>query len=469
MRKFFLICAVIGGGGISQAANAETIGDALTNAYNHNPSLNSGRANLRAVDEGVPIAKAGMRPRVSVNSYLGAQQNRFVQRQDDLTIPDDPNRYTVWNLQEGRSVARSAGITVEQPIFDGFKAKNTMSAAESAVFAEQQRLRFLEQKVLFDTASTYMNVLRDTAALKLQQNHVMVLEEQLRQTKERFEAGQITLTDVAQAQSRLAAGQAQESAARAMLEASIGAYQQVVGQLPKKLAPAAPIDKFLPRTREEAERIAASEHPMILAALHDADASDFDIKSIEADFLPKLSIVADVFTQTNMNIIYDRNIAGMIGGRLNVPLYDGGSTSAQLRQAKEIAGKKKLDADVARAEIMSLTRATWANLQSSRTRMIAAQAQITAAERALYGVREEAKAGLRTTLEILNAQQELLNARIALIIAQRERVVASYGLMATIGRLSMDNLGVGAAYYEPERHYNQVKDSWGGGAGSSGR
>lgn len=208
---------------------------------------------------------------------------------------------------------------------------------------------------------------------------------------------------------------------------------------------------------------------MILAALHDADASDFDIKSIEADFLPKLSIVADVFTQTNMNVIYDRNIAGMIGGRLNVPLYDGGSTSAQLRQAKEIAGKKKLDADVARAEITSLTRATWANLQSSRTRMVAAQTQIAAAERALYGVREEAKAGQRTTLDILNAQQELLNARIALIIAQRERVVASYGLMATIGRLSMDNLGVGAEYYEPARHYDQVKDSWGGGASSNGR
>ena len=133
-----------------------------------------------------------------------------------------------------------------------------------------------------------MNVLRDTAALKLQQNNVSVLGEQLRQTKERFEAGQITLTDVAQAQSRLAAGQAQESAARATLEASVGVYQQLVGQLPRKLAPAAPIDKFLPRTREEAERIAVSEHPMILAALHDADASDFDIKSIEADFLPKL-------------------------------------------------------------------------------------------------------------------------------------------------------------------------------------
>jgi outer membrane protein len=314
-----------------------------------------------------------------------------------------------------------------------------------------------------------MNVLRDTAALKLQQNNVAVLSEQLHQTKERFEAGQITLTDIAQAQSRLAAGQALESAARATLETSIGVYQQVVGQLPKKLAPANPIDKLLPHSREEAEKIAVSEHPMILASLHDADASDFDIKSIEADFLPKLSIVADVFTQTNMNIIYDRNIAGMIGGRLNVPLYDGGSTSAQLRQAKEIAGKKKLDADVARAEIISLTRATWANLQSSKTRMAAAQTQIAAAERALYGVREEAKAGQRTTLEILNAQQELLNARIALIVAQRERVVASYGLMATIGRLSIDNLTFNGESYDPARHYNQVKDSWGGGAGSSGR
>lgn len=464
-----LVLLAMSGVGVAPPAIGETLGDALRNAYSNNPSLNSGRANLRAVDEGVPIAKAGMRPRVSVNSYLGAQQNRFVQRQDDLGIPDDPNRTTVWNIQEGRSVARSAGVTIEQPIFDGFKAKNTMSSAESAVFAERQRLRFLEQKVLFDTAAAYMNVLRDTAALKLQQNNVSVLTEQLRQTKERFEAGQITLTDTAQAQSRLAGGQAQESAARAMLEASIGVFQQLVGQLPKKLAAAAPLDKLLPHTLDEAERIAASEHPMILAALHDADASDFDIKSIESDFLPKLSIVADVFTQTNINTIYDRNIAGVIGGRLNIPLYDGGSTSAQLRQAKEIAGKKKLDADVARAEIASLTRATWANLQSAKTRIGTAQTQILAAERALYGVREEAKAGLRTTLEILNAQQELLNARIALIVAQRERVVASYGLMASIGRLSIENIDLASDYYEPARHFNQVKDSWGGGATPTGR
>jgi outer membrane protein len=441
---------------------SETLNDALLKAYGHNPGLNSGRANMRAVDEGVPLAKAGMRPRVSINSYLGAQKNRFVQRQDDLGIPDDPNRSVVWNLQQGKSIARAAGVTVEQPVFDGFKVRNQTSAAESVVFAERQRLRFLEQKVLFDTASAYMNVLRDTAAVQLQQNNVLVLREQLRQTKERFEAGQITLTDIAQAEARLSAAQAQESVAHANLEASIGVYRQTVGGLPDRLAAAAPVDRLLPKTLEQAERIAISENPLILAALHDADASDFDIKSIEADFLPKLSIVADVFTQTNINTIFDRNIAAMIGGRLNVPLYDGGTTSAQLRQAKEIAGKKKLDADVARAEILSLARATWANLQSSRARVVAAQAQIAAAERALYGVREEAKAGLRTTIEILNAQQELLSARLTLIYAQRERVVASYGVLSTIGRLSIDNLGLSSEIADPTAHYNRSKDAWGG-------
>jgi len=291
----------------------------------------------------------------------------------------------------------------------------------------------------------------------------------LRQTRERYVAGQITLTDIAQAESRLAAGQSLASQARAALEASVGAYRQSIGVEPKKLAPGAPVDSLIPKSREEAERVALAEHPVILAALHDADAADIDIKVIEADFMPKFSIVGSAFTQTDVAGIYNRNIGAYVGGRLNVPLYEGGLTSSQVREAKEVAGQRRLDADVARADVIALVRANWGALQSAKTQIGAAQTQIAAAERALYGVREEAKAGQRTTLDILNAQQELLNARIALIIAQRERVVASYGLMATIGRLSMDNLGVGAAYYEPARHYNQVKDSWGGGAGSSGR
>jgi outer membrane protein len=331
-------------------------------------------------------------------------------------------------------------------------------------------LRLDEQRLLFDVASAYMNVLRDTATLTLEQNNVAVLQEQLRQTRERYVYGQITLTDIAQAEARLAGGESLVSAARAALDASIGAYRQVIGVEPKKLAPAPSVDRLLPRSREEAERIALEEHPVILAAIHDADAADLGIKVIEADFMPRLSLVGNIFSQTDMAGIYNRNVGASVGAKLNVPLYEGGLTSSQTRQAKEIAGQKRLDADVARADVLSLVRANWGALQAAKARIAAAQKQIAAAERALYGVREEAKAGQRTTLDILNAQQELLNARIGLVVAQRERVVASYAVLSAMGRLSAQQLGLAdGGHYDPAVHFDQVKDSWGGAATPAGR
>ena len=333
--------------------------------------------------------------------------------------------------------------------------------AETGVFAGRERLRLTEQRVLFGAVSAYMNVLRDTAALRLQESNVSVLAEQLRQTRERYLAGQITLTDIAQSEARLAAGQSLASQARAALEASVGAYRQSIGVEPKKLSPGAPVDSLIPKSREEVERVALAEHPVILAALHDADAADIDIKVIEADFMPKLSIVGNAFTQTDTAGIYNRNIGAYVGGRLNVPLYEGGMTSSQVREAKELAGQGQLDVDVARADVLALVRANWGALQAAKTQVSAAQTQIAAAERALYGVREEAKAGQRTTLDILNAQQELLNARIGLIIAQREKVVASYAVLGAMGRLSTEMLRLDAAY-DPAIHFDQVRDLWGG-------
>jgi outer membrane protein len=197
-------------------------------------------------------------------------------------------------------------------------------------------------------------------------------------------------------------------------------------------------------------------------ALHDADAADLDIKVIEADFMPKFSIVGSAFTQTDVSGIYNRNIGAYVGGRLSVPIYEGGLTSSQVREAKEVAGQRRMDVDVARADVIALVRANWGALQAAKTQIAAAQSQIAAAERALYGVREEAKAGQRTTLDILNAQQELLNARIGLIYAQRERVVASYAVLAAMGRLSLDLLRIGDATYDPALHFEQVRDLWGG-------
>jgi outer membrane protein len=454
---------------LAPAAHAETLNGALLRAYDASPVINSGRAGVRALDEKVPQALSGMRPRASAGAFLGAQDNRSVTRQLDIDLRDPSVRASTKSIQTGDSMPRSAHFSIEQPVFDGFKTQNATRAAETGVFAGRARLRLVEQRVLFAAVSAYMNVLRDTAALKLQENNVAVLAEQLRQTRERYLAGQITLTDIAQAEARLAAGQSLIGQARASLEASVGAYRQTIGSEPKKLAPGNPVDQLIPKSREEVERIAQAEHPVVLAALHDADAADLDIKVIEADFMPKLSIVGNVFTQTDISGIYNRNIGASVGGRLNVPLYEGGMTSSQVREAKEIAGQRKLDVDVARADLIALVRANWGALQAAKTQVAAARTQIAAAERALYGVREEAKAGQRTTLDILNAQQELLNARIGLIFAQRERVVASYAVLASMGRLSTDMLHLGEDRYDPAIHFEQVKDLWGGTGAPDGR
>lgn len=452
----FALCAA------ATPAATETLNGALLRAYNNSPVINSGRAGVRALDEKVPQALSGMRPRANAGAFLGAQDNRAVTRQFDIDLRDPEIRAPTKSIQTGGSMPRSANLTVEQPIFDGFKTQNASRMAETNVFGGRERLRLMEQRVLFSAVSAYMNVLRDTAALKLQENNVAVLAEQLRQTRERYNYGQITLTDIAQAEARLAAGKSLVGQARAALETSIGAYRQTIGDEPRKLAPGAPVDSFIPKTRDEVERIARAEHPVILAALHDADAADLDIKVIEADFMPRLSIVGNLFTQTDVAGIYNRNIGASVGGRLNVPLYEGGLTSSQVREAKEVAGQRRLDADVARADVIALVRANWGALQAAKTQISAAQTQIAAAERALYGVREEAKAGQRTTLDILNAQLELLNARISLLFAQRERVVASYAILAAMGRLSPGTLGLGETVYDPAIHLDQVKGLWGG-------
>ncbi len=441
-------------------ARAETLTGAMRRAYNANPQLNAGRAELRAIDEGVPQAQAGMRPRVSADGYIGVQRNRYITQQRDVDLDDPALRARTKSIQNGGSMPRSGALTIEQPIFDGFKTQSETRAAESSVFAGRERLRLTEQRVLFDAVAAYMDVLRDTATLKLQNSNVAVLKEQLRQTRERYDYGQITLTDIAQAEARLAGGKSLASAARAALDASIGVYRKIVGVEPSKLSAGAPIDRLLPKSREDAERIAQAENPLILAAQHDADAADLDIKALEADFMPKLSIVGDVFTQTDTVGVGNRNIGASVGGRLNVPIYEGGLTSSRVRQAKETAGQRRFSADVARAEVLSLVRAYWGALQAAKTQIAAAQIQIAAAERALYGVREEAKAGQRTTLEILNAQQELLNARLGLILAQRDRVVASYAVLSSLGRLSSDWLGLTAEGYDPALHFEQVKDLW---------
>jgi outer membrane protein len=441
-------------------AVGETLNNALVKAYNANPTLNSGRAALRALDESVPQALSGMKPRISADATLGVERRRNVADSINLDNNDPSTAILQKSIQNGTGLPRQGALSVEQPLFDGFKSQNATRSAESGVHAGRQRLRLLEQRILFQAVSAYMNVLRDTAIVQLHDSNVRVLTEQLRQTKLLLEAGQITPTDVAQAEARRANGEAMGGGARAALETSIGAYRQTIGEEPKRLAAAASIEARLPRTRQLAEAAALAEHPVILAAQHDADAADLDIRIVESDFMPKLSVLGRLYTQSDWDGKTNRAVGAAVLGKLSVPLYDGGATSSRMRQAKETAGQKRLDVDASRLELIALVRTNWGALQAAKTQIAAAQVQIKAAERALYGVREEAKAGQRTGLDILNAQQELLNARILLVTAQRDQIVASYAVLAATGRLSARALGLPTSDYDPAPHFDQVKDGW---------
>ncbi|MFD2678195.1 TolC family outer membrane protein [Camelimonas lactis] len=428
------------------AAAAETMNGALAKAYMGNPTLNSQRAALRATDEGVAIAKSGMRPRVNASGSVG---------------------YTARSAQGMGASSGNAdlfpgavGVGITQPLYDGLRTLNSTRAAESQVFGEREGLRNQEQNTLLSGATAYMNVLRDTATVNLQRNNLEVLQEQLRQTRDRFNVGEVTRTDVAQAEAALAGGHSQLSAAEANLKASIAQYRQVIGEQPTKLAPGRSLESLLPKSQTAAVNLALREHPAIASALHSADAAELQIKVAEGALLPQVGLSANVSRSFDNNVRGDALSSASIVAQLTVPLYDGGQYYAQTRQAKEKASQANISVDIFRDQVRAAVVSSWSMLEAARSQIEASTAQVKANEIALAGVREEAKVGQRTTYDVLRAQQDLLQSRVLLVTAQRDRVVASYNVMAAIGRLTARDLNLRVAGYDPKVHYDQVKDKW---------
>ena len=354
----------------------------------------------------------------------------------------------------------SANLTVSQTIFNGFQTDNLTRRAESTVYSQRETLRFTELTVLYNAVQSYMNVLSNTATLELNRNNVEVLEEQLRQTRDRFNVGEVTRTDVAQAEARLAGARSQVSAAESALRTSIGIYRQNIGVEPRQLAPGRPLDRFVPASLDAAIAIGLREHPQVVSAIHAVDAAEAQVKVLEGQLAPSLSL------QGSLSQLYDQNgpnqsfFVGFVGGRLNIPIYEGGQTYAQIRQAKETVGQSRIQVDQVRDQIRAQIVDFWGRLEAAKAQVIAAQAQVQANEVALNGVREEARVGQRTTLDVLNAQQELLNSRVNLIIAQRDRVIFSYGVVQAIGQLTARFTALPVEYYSAKVHYDQVKDLW---------
>jgi outer membrane protein len=438
-------------------AGAETLEQALVQSYQNNPQLNAQRAAARATDENVAIALGGYRPRVTATSSLSEVYLENVARGAGKTA--------------GENAVTTVGATGTQTLFNGFQTGNRTRQAESQVFAARETLRNTEQTVLLSAVTAYMNLLRDAAVLELQRSNVNVLEATLRQTRDRFSAGEVTRTDVAQAESRLAAGRSQLLTAESNYTTSRAQYRQVIGVEPGRLTPAMPVDRFSPRTLDGARGRAATEHPTITVANYNVDVALFQVKIAEGALYPTLQLQGAVNksfgSTTNLNSL--QNFSASVGGQLSVPIYQGGQEYATIRQAKETLGQRRLDLDTARDQVQSNVTQAWGQLLAAKAQIESTTAQVNAAEIALNGVREEARVGQRTTLDVLNAQQDLVNARVALVTAQRDRVVASYTVLAATGAFSPQVLGLKVQTYDPVTHYHQVRDSWAGVRTPDGR
>src|SRR5690348_1102125 len=445
------------GVGCCTTALADTLEWALVQAYQNNPSLNAQRAALRAADENVPQALSGYRPKLSVTASGGYNYFREVNKTvNQQVFPNSVNYASI-----GESLpTRQFGATATQTLFNGFQTANRTRQAESQVSGARETLRVTEQQVLLDAATAYMNLLRDQAILDLNRRNVEVLTEQLKQTRDRFNVGEVTRTDVAQAESRLAAGRSQLLQAQSNYITSQANYRRVIGVNPGRLDPGTPVDRLSPSTVQRAIVAGETQSPSVLASMYGVDVAELAVKVSEGALYPNLGLTAS-YTQsydTQPQSLRQTNVS--ILGQLTVPIYQGGAEYSAIRQNKETLGQQRLNLDVNRDQARATVVQSWGQLDAAKAQIEATTAQVNAAEIALNGVREEARVGQRTTLDVLNAQQELVNARVALVTAQHDRVVASYTLLAAVGGLSMQRLGLNVMIYDPQVHYQQVRDAW---------
>jgi outer membrane protein len=432
-------------------------------AYSNNPTLLAARAQLRAVDEAVPQALAGWLPSVTVSSAPGVTDART--RSLNATV-NPLTGQQVWVqppiLPNTLHIERQTGntnVVVTQPLFRGGRTVAQTRQAENQVLAQRARLLDTEQQVMRDTVESYVNVIQFQENLRLLINNEQVLTEQLRATNERFRVGEITRTDVAQAESRLAQARAERADAEGRLQTSRAIFQRVVGQPPQRLTAPQPL-RIPVSNATEASQVAAANNPQVVAALFDEASARDTIDVRVAQLLPQLNAIGQAGRLDNANAPHTRQTFGSIGAQLSVPIYQGGAEYSQVRQARQDAQRFRQQIDVQRrAAIETATRA-FEQLQASRAQVESVRVAIRAQEIALDGVQREAIVGSRTTLDVLNAEQELLRVRQQLVNSLSQLVFQSYVLAQAIGRLTAQDLGLDVDFYDMRAYYNQVRNRW---------
>lgn len=433
-------------------ASSETLVDALTLAYANNPRLLAQRAQLRSVDEQVPQALSGYRPTSDITLEAGKSNTRS----EGGISPTKANRSP-----------RSASISVNQPIFRGFRTLFDTRRAKAAIMQERARLVSVEQDVLFDAVAAFMNVVRDQAVLGLNVKNEQVLRRQLQATRDRFQVGEVTRTDVSQAEARLAQARATRVQAEGTLQISRANYRRVVGKLPAKLNRPTKIIR-IPVNQKIVVENASRGAPDLVAARFAETAARHNVDVITGELLPTISLNGSLTRSVGVSSRKNRTSTGTITAQIVIPLYQAGLPSSRVRQAKQIVSQRYQEIIDARRIAVEAATQAWHNLQTARAQVRAFAVAVKANTTALDGVRQEAAAGLRTVLDVLDAEQELLDSRVNLVRAQRDVVVTSYNVWRSMGVLTAGNLKLPVQIYDATRHFRRIKYlPWGLGGRTS--
>lgn len=438
---------------ISAPATAETLQEALASAYTYNPTLEAGRSGLRAVDESVSIANAGYRPVISGGGTLSWENTTLAGNGANNVVG------TTGNITQG-GINRSAGygVGITQPIFTGFQTTYGVRGAEADVRSARELLRDTERSILMQAVSAYVAVLSAQEGVKAFEESLNRLNKEVGIAKERVSLTELTVTDLSQAELRRTNAMTSRTAAIADLKSARAAYLNAVGHEPSGLRfPKVPAG--LPKSVAEAQAIALQENPLIISSLYTEESARHAVDKIRGQLLPQASIEAGWGDEYNSSgVSFQRST--VVQGRLDIPLYDGGRTHAAVRQAKQIHLSRIQTIGATRGLVQQAVSRAWSQLEAARARVELGNARIRSSETALKGVRSEEAIGQRSLLDVLNAEQDILDARLSLILARRDVVVGSYEVLSQLGRLSVEQLGVATLMYDPAVHYEEVRRKW---------
>lgn len=445
MRTHFFLALFIGVS-MAMSANADTLKSALSKAYEYNPALKAARANAQAIDENVALAKSGFRPTLSIEGGYGDSKV-------NTNAPIKP--------VDGYNRTLTANIT--QPVFSGFKTINSISSAKSYRQASYAILMATEQNILLEAAVAYLDVLRDEAIVKLQKNNEKLLKKELDETKERFNVGEVTSTDVSQAEASYASAQSQRISAEGKLEASRAIYKQIIGEDPKNIVDPKEIEKMFPTSFEKALSYAKEHSYSLKAARHNLKAKKHDVSVNKGDLLPSVNAYAQAGRIKSQNWAYDKNPtndAVELGVNFSMPLYNAGASRAKIRQSKHYRWQAQEELHNTQDALYSDITSYWEYLRANQAKIKSVRAQIKAYQVALNGVREEEALGNRTVLDVLNQYQYLLNSEVEEVTTRHDYYVSGLSLLQAMGKLTAKDLNLNVAFYDANAKYEETKGKW---------